>query len=87
MASVANINDVLEGHVALEVECVDRLYLNAYVPNLQVGGQVVRFLTGLLGHPIPSPALLSRIATASAARCARSRPSSGSLCCVPAAHS
>jgi hypothetical protein len=29
MVSVANINDVLEGHVALEVECVDRLYLNA----------------------------------------------------------
>jgi hypothetical protein len=25
MASVANINDVLEGHVALEVECADQL--------------------------------------------------------------
>ena len=46
MVSVTNINEVLEGHVALEVECVDRLYLNAYVPRLQVGGQVVRFLTG-----------------------------------------
>ena len=55
--SVANINDVLEGHVALEVECVDRLYLNAYVPNLQVGGQVVRFPNQHLGHEIPSPAL------------------------------
>ena len=43
MASVANINDVLEGDVAL-VECVDRLFLNAYVPGLQVAGQVVRFL-------------------------------------------
>jgi hypothetical protein len=30
MASMANINDVLEGQVALEIECVDRLYLNAY---------------------------------------------------------
>jgi hypothetical protein len=59
--SVVNINDVLEGHVALEVECVDRLYLNAYVPNLQVGGQVVRFLTGHRGNPIPSPALLAQI--------------------------
>jgi hypothetical protein len=29
MASVASINDVLEGHVALEIECVDRLYVNA----------------------------------------------------------
>jgi hypothetical protein len=56
MASVANINDVLEGHVALEIECVDRLHLNAYVPNLQVGGQVVRFLRDHLGNQIPSPA-------------------------------
>lgn len=45
MATVTNINDVLDGHVSLEVECVDRLYLNAYVPNLQVGGQVVAFFT------------------------------------------
>ncbi len=41
-ASVVNVNEVLDGHVALEAECVDRLYLNA---NLQVGGQVVIFLT------------------------------------------
>jgi hypothetical protein len=61
MASVANINEVLEGHVALEIECVDRLYLNAYVPSLQVGGQVVRFLREHLGQEIPSPALLGRI--------------------------
>jgi hypothetical protein len=61
MASVANINDVLEGHVALEVECVDRLYLNAYVPNLQVGGQVVRFQCGHLGFDIPSTTLFGRI--------------------------
>lgn len=61
MASVANINDVLDGHVALEIECVDRLYLNAYVPDLQVGGQVVRFFTHHLGKPIASTALLGRI--------------------------
>jgi hypothetical protein len=61
MTGVANINDVLDGHVALEIECVDRLLLNAYVPSLQVGGQVVRFLTRHLGQPIPSPALMGRI--------------------------
>jgi len=61
MTNVVNINDVLEGHVRLEIDCVDRLYLNAYVPNLQVGGQVVRFLTEHLGFPIPSPALLEKI--------------------------
>jgi len=48
-------------HVALEVECVDRLYLDAYVPGLQVGGQVVRFVTGHRGHRIPSPALFAPI--------------------------
>jgi hypothetical protein len=61
MASVANINDVLEGHVALELECVDRLLLNGYVPGLQLPGQVVRFLCGHLGYPIPSSALLGQI--------------------------
>jgi hypothetical protein len=61
MVSVTNINEVLEGHVALEVECVDRLYLNAYVPRLQVGGQVVRFLTAHLGMPVPSPVLFAQI--------------------------
>jgi hypothetical protein len=35
--------------------------LNAYVPGLQAGGQVVRFLCGHLGQPIPSPALFARI--------------------------
>ncbi|MBA2433686.1 MAG: hypothetical protein H0V54_01135, partial [Chthoniobacterales bacterium] len=61
MSTVTNINEVLEGHVTLEVECVDRMLLNAYVPNLQVGGQVVRFLTEHLGNPVPSPALFSQI--------------------------
>ena len=27
------------------MECLDRIYLNGYVPNLQVGGQVVSFMT------------------------------------------
>ncbi len=61
MTSVVNINDLLDGHVALDLECLDRIYLNAYVPNLQVSGQVARFLTEHLGNPIPSPALFARI--------------------------
>ena len=59
--AVANINDVLDGHVALEIECVDRLYLNAYVQRLQVGPQVNRFLEEHLGNRIASPTLLERI--------------------------
>jgi hypothetical protein len=56
-----SVEELLDGHVALEINCLDRIYLNAYVPNLQVSGQVVNFLTGHLGQPIASPALLQRI--------------------------
>jgi hypothetical protein len=61
VAATVNVNDLLDGHVVLEVECVDRLYLNAYVPILQVGGQVRRFLEDHLGNPIPSPAIIDKI--------------------------
>jgi hypothetical protein len=58
---MANINELLEGHVTLEVECIDRLYLNGYLPSLATGGGLVRFLTEHVGKPIPSPALLGQI--------------------------
>ena len=64
MAATVTVNDVLDGHVGLDVECLDRIYLNGYVPNLQVGGQVVSFMTQHLGCPIPSPAILEKIGTA-----------------------
>ena len=63
MAAVVTVNDVLDGHVDLDVECLDRVYLNGYVPNLQVGGQVVSFMTAHLGNPIPSPAIMEKIGT------------------------
>lgn len=58
---VVNINDVLEGHLALELDCLDRIYLNAYVNKLQVEGQVAYFLRDHLGNPVPSPALFEKI--------------------------
>ena len=58
---VVTVNDVLDGHVGLDLECLDRIYLNGWVHNLQVSGQVVNFLTHHLGFPIPSPAILERI--------------------------
>jgi hypothetical protein len=61
VAEVVNINDVLDGHIVLDLECLDRVYLNGYVPNLQVGGQVVTYLTEHLGNPLPSPALFKHI--------------------------
>ena len=63
MAATVTVNDLLDGHVALDVECLDRIYLNGYVPNLQVAGQVVSFMTQHLGCPIPSPAIMEKIGT------------------------
>jgi hypothetical protein len=60
-AEVVNVNDVLDGHVVLDLQCLDRVYLNGYVPKLQVGGQVIRFLTEHLGNPVASPALFKQI--------------------------
>src|SRR5256886_13511095 len=60
---IVTVNDVLGGHVVLDIECLDRVYLNAYVPILQSSGQVVAFMTQHLGMPIPSPALMEKIST------------------------
>src|ERR1700687_2827217 len=64
MAATVTVNDVLDEHVGLDLECLDRIYLNGYVPNLQVAGQVVSFMTAHLGYPIPSPAIREKIGTA-----------------------
>lgn len=63
MAATVTVGELLDGHVALDVECMDRIYLNGYVPSLQVGGQVVSFMTRHLGYPIPSPAILEKMGT------------------------
>ena len=57
------VNDLLDAHTSLEIECLDRIYLNTYVPILQTPGQVAVFLKRHLGAPIPSPALLEKRGT------------------------
>jgi hypothetical protein len=56
--------DVLAGHVTLEVECIDRMYLNVYQPRLQHVEGVVQFLRSHRGYPIASSALLEPISRA-----------------------
>jgi len=58
---MTNINELLRDHVSLTVECLDRIYLNGYIPGMQTSGQLVNFLIKHRGHAIPSPALLGRI--------------------------
>ena len=67
-ARVVTVNDVLDGHVALDIQCLDRIYLNAYVPKLQTSAQVVAFLSGHLGYPFASPALFNRSGSGFAGR-------------------
>ena len=38
MTVARNAGDVLAQHTTLELECIDRMYLNVYVPLLQSGG-------------------------------------------------
>jgi hypothetical protein len=53
-----NIHAIIRQHVSLEVRCIDRVYLHAYMPKLQTSGGLCYFLHDYLGHPVPSPALL-----------------------------
>ena len=39
-----NINNILDKHVTFQCECIDRVSLNAYIPTLQLPGQIVTFL-------------------------------------------
>lgn len=50
------VSEVLRDHVVLESECIDRMYLNVYVPQLQRVGGVVWYLRGHLGQRFASTA-------------------------------
>lgn len=56
-----SVADVLDKHVTLEVECIDRMYLNVYVPKLQFVNGVVSFIRNHRGHRFASSALLEPI--------------------------
>jgi hypothetical protein len=44
MSIPRSVAEVLREHVVLEVEAIDRMYLNVYVPHLQSVGAVVGYL-------------------------------------------
>lgn len=54
------ISNLLDEHVTFRLSCIDRIFVQGYVPGLQSEGLVVRFLL----HrrcPIPSPKVLGQI--------------------------
>src|SRR5450432_432263 len=58
---MATIPELLDGHVTLEVECIDRLYLKGYVLKLATGPQLSMFMRFQLGKPVPSPAVPGQV--------------------------
>ena len=58
MTVARSVAEVLKQHVSFEVECIDRLYLNIYVPKLQFTAGVVQFLRGHRGARFASTSLV-----------------------------
>jgi len=56
-----NVAEILRDHVTFELECIDRMYLNVYVPRLQWEGGVVGFFRYHRGHQFASSALMNPI--------------------------
>jgi hypothetical protein len=58
MTLARSVADVLADHVSFEVESIDRMYLNVWVPRLAYGGGVSGFFVGHRGHQYASTALM-----------------------------
>ena len=54
-----NVAEILTNHVTFELEAIDRMYLNAYVPSLQTGGGFVYFVKSQLGARVPSTMMVA----------------------------
>lgn len=61
---MADYATLLRDHVSLEVRCVDRFFLQGYIPKLQSGGMVCKFLRWQRHFPIPSSAAFGKIGDA-----------------------
>lgn len=60
----ADYATLLRDHVTLECRSIDRIFLQAWVPKLQSGGQVCNFLVHQRGYRIPSSAAFGKIGEA-----------------------
>jgi hypothetical protein len=64
MSLPRSVADILRDHVTLEIESLDRMYLNAYVPGLQYESGVAAFFRHHRGHPFASSVLMDPISKA-----------------------
>lgn len=56
-----SVAEILNKHVTLEVEGIDRMYLNVYVPRLQIVEGVLGFIRRHRGHPVASTRMVEPI--------------------------
>ena len=59
-----NVAQILQQHVTLELECIDRMYLNVYVPRLQSPGLIAHFFREHRGQRFVSSALMAPMSQA-----------------------
>jgi hypothetical protein len=59
MTVARSVAEILRDHVTLEVEGIDRMYLNAVVPILQAEGGIAWFFRDCRGHAFASSALMA----------------------------
>jgi hypothetical protein len=64
MSVPRSVAEVIREHVTLEVECIDRMYLNVYQPRLQSERGVASFFRFHRGHLFASSALMDPISKA-----------------------
>jgi len=58
------VSDVVAEHTVFQIECIERMYLNVYVPQLQYPAGIVGYVHRQLGLPIASTAPLGKITDA-----------------------
>jgi len=64
MTVARSVAEILADRVSLEIEAIDRMFCNLYVPQLQHVNGVVQFFRGHRGEPFASSALMDPISKA-----------------------
>ena len=64
MSIARSVAEVLDEHVTLELECIDRMYCNLYIPILQSPEGIAWFFKHHRGHAFASSALMAPITKA-----------------------
>ena len=75
-----SVATILKDHVKLSVECIDRMYLNVYVPALQIDRGMAWCFRGHRRQPVASSALAAAATFWAAAR-ASTRPTMATRPC------